>query len=47
MDIFERGHVKFRLADNVAKHSKHLKNALHHAKIVQMLRSKKRTSVPF
>jgi hypothetical protein len=28
--MFKRGHVKYRLADNVAKHSKHLKNAFHH-----------------
>jgi hypothetical protein len=46
MDMFARGHVKSRLADKIPKHSKHFKNALHHANPFQMLQRKKITSVP-
>ena len=42
--MFEQGHVKYRSADKLPKHSKHLKNALHHANPVQMPQSKQRTS---
>jgi hypothetical protein len=42
MNMFERGHVKPRLVDKVPKHSKHLKNALHHASPFQMLQIKQR-----
>jgi hypothetical protein len=39
--MFERGHVKSRLADTIHKDSKHLKNALPHASSIQMLQSNK------
>jgi hypothetical protein len=42
MVMFERGYVKSRLADKVPKHSKHLKNTLHHANPFQMLQSKQK-----
>jgi len=47
MGTFESGHVMSCLIDKLYKHSKQLKNALHHANPFQMLQSKKKKKKNF